>query len=1536
MFINRVKRAESHSRFLLLGLLLYALAGSVAADTQSCTGLSSYLCGGLSPNTPVGERCLPHVKGIQAHVIRVEVLSTFPIVQKRLTLNVSAHGRGFHTYGTADFRLSIYSRVDDYAPQLVASRASSSLLPWDAYAVCTSVGASASCYTVVVTSSTQALKFWARAWQRSSEGYDLCGCNGDTVRFASPINAQVGDFAAADVPLASELGPSGCESSVGDPINAVNGNMYFLRQDLAVPSDLGLPMSFTREYNSYPYADAGSLRGGWRHGFEFSLSSDDSLGIFRLTEASGRVVEFRRHDLVQGAIHQIRYDAPYGIPYRFGADTVNGIYRITREDDSKLVFHGLGPVDSIQDIAGNAITLFYGDSLLDSARNASGRTLAFLYDTMNLVAVAGDAGDTLVRFQFDSSGSRLRRATYSDGSWEQYDYGDEWYDQDRIVEIIDSDGLSRSYAYDSVGRAIQYFTGDSSERADLAWSEGRTVADCSPNPPLDTTACNVSWQGGEFTTAYLTVWAPDASRRIVARIADNDCGSCATKYQYDPGGMKRAMTYANGVVDSAWHDNRANMIGFTRGANSSTRQQLAWSFDSTFNRPVTGQRNSIAKSNDVDKTLFTYDAKGSPTRIVETGWKDAIYKFNDTSWFSYNSKGQLTKSDGPRRDIADTTKYVYFDNGDLRYSIAANGDTTEFGQRDQLGRRTWTRSPNGDTTRFLFDTRGRLSRLISLAGTADSLVESFTYTVSGNLKSANKPKGGVTSFHFTSAGYVDSVADPVGSFLRYSYDSLGHPVSRHTCNGNGTLRHGESYGYDVKHEMTRVVSTYGDTTRLGYSPVGTLDTIWDPLSHRTLVRRDSLRRVLETVQPNSGDSIKSQYTYDKHDNVTKFTDPNGYQYVFRFDDKDRLLFDSCAATDVTRYGYDAADNLVWKKNAVGDSVAFKYDALNRLTAVLFPDSQNVRFKYDGTEFSHGRGRLYMDSTASCWVKYQYDALGRVYLEIRKFAADTATYTTTFHYDKNDNVDTLTYPTGRIVAYACDSTDNVTQVRLYHAGQWTTLVDSVRYAPFGDAESWWLGNGMRINVGIDSAYRTDSIGTLPDSVSSITYGYNAVGDITSVTNRLDTAANRNLTYDDTYRLIAARSRDYPDTLKRYIYARNGNRDTVFSHGASGVDTAIYTYTGNKLTQVSGADGISFSYDATGNVIQEVRGADTLSLQYNDAAMLTGVSNSAVAAYSYDALYRRVKKVTAGGTTTRYVPANSGQLLTEYGVTGGWNRDYIYLNGQLVARVSSVAGEGVQYVVNDHQGTPIALVDSAKTVRWKAKWYPFGEIYSETVSATNDVRFPGQLRDDESGLYYNWHRYYGPTIGRYYQADPLGLYSGDYNLYRYADGNPTRYTDPDGRAVPLLLAAYGIYELGSTLFDIWTATTTILDDCASDEEREFALGGLVAGALLPGGGYGTAGKALVKGQMHHAISRKVFAALQKHDVLVGVYRLRDSRLATRAKNLMSHIGYQSWHRQLDAEVVSWLAKHPAATRSTFERFLRSRYSDPDLLSRFPRGF
>ena len=89
----------------------------------------------------------------------------------------------------------------------------------------------------------------------------------------------------------------------------------------------------------------------------------------------------------------------------------------------------------------------------------------------------------------------------------------------------------------------------------------------------------------------------------------------------------------------------------------------------------------------------------------------------------------------------------------------------------------------------------------------------------------------------------------------------------------------------------------------------------------------------------------------------------------------------------------------------------------------------------------------------------------------------------------------------------------------------------------------------------------------------------------------------------------------------------------------------------------------------------------------------------------------------------------------------------------------------------------MTDSTGVVVWAATYEPFGKATITVEQITNNLRFPGQYFDSETGTHNNWNRDYNLQLGRYIESDPIGL-EGGINLYTYVTNRPTIYIDPTG--------------------------------------------------------------------------------------------------------------------------------------------------------------
>ena len=125
----------------------------------------------------------------------------------------------------------------------------------------------------------------------------------------------------------------------------------------------------------------------------------------------------------------------------------------------------------------------------------------------------------------------------------------------------------------------------------------------------------------------------------------------------------------------------------------------------------------------------------------------------------------------------------------------------------------------------------------------------------------------------------------------------------------------------------------------------------------------------------------------------------------------------------------------------------------------------------------------------------------------------------------------------------------------------------------------------------------------------------------------------------------------------------------------------------------------------------------------------------------------------------------------------------------------------------------MTDGTKQVVWSVSYLPFGGEYQISGPASLDARFPGQWFQLESGLAYNWHRHYDPSLGRYTQPDPLGFVDGP-SRYAYAVNSPVMKIDPAG-----------LYAMvtGIQLYDPSAEGRACAGDTATDDASTLVLAG-----------------------------------------------------------------------------------------------------------------
>jgi RHS repeat-associated protein len=371
------------------------------------------------------------------------------------------------------------------------------------------------------------------------------------------------------------------------------------------------------------------------------------------------------------------------------------------------------------------------------------------------------------------------------------------------------------------------------------------------------------------------------------------------------------------------------------------------------------------------------------------------------------------------------------------------------------------------------------------------------------------------------------------------------------------------------------------------------------------------------------------------------------------------------------------------------------------------------------------------------------------------------------------------------AYTYDMLDRVTSmaspagVTRYHYDTHTGQLDSI-ISPEGKAFGFTYDRGrltrMSYPNGISVNYTFDENDNLTDlhyqkedgsTVKRYQYAYDKNGMRTSMQ---DNDGLHEYTYDSLYQIIQATHPTVQNPLERFEYDAAGNRLS---------DEVKSAYQYNELNQLTEDDSDLYNYDADGNMTEKIskETGDTTRFVWDVENRLVEVRKPGMTVkYAYDALRRRMSKtVNAITTQFRY---DGDNLILEIDDKDSIEAAYTFGLG-IDNPIAMHRNGGNYYYEKDGLGSVSALTDSIAVVVKEYKYTVFGQIIAESgEDIENPFTYTSRELDVETGNYYYRARYYNAEIGRFLGEDPIGIVSGEINLYRFVWNSPLAYIDPLG--------------------------------------------------------------------------------------------------------------------------------------------------------------
>jgi len=894
------------------------------------------------------------------------------------------------------------------------------------------------------------------------------------------------------------------------------------------------------------------------------------------------------------------------------------------------------------------------------------------------------------------------------------------------------------------------------------------------------------------------------------------CGTAGTPSVTSAGGS--TLTGHDETNYSATSTNaRGNLTQKTQWLNTGTGPVTTYTYDET--GQVLSMTDPCGNATCSDMTGSTHTTSYSYTdNFVSTN----LNGFTTTAGSAPSGEvtnAYLTQITYPTTNsIAHVENYAYgYNDGEVTNSTDENSQLTIYRYNDSLGRLTETDFPDGGETSLSYNDS------VPSVTTTKLINSSVSLTTTTSMDGLGHPV------------QTQLTTDPDGiTYTATSYDGLGRKYqSSNPYRTTSDPTYGiTTYTYDALGRTTEEAKPDGSTVNTAYS--GNQTTVTDEVGNQRTSQNDGLARLTGVWEGpnNSGYNYPTSYVYDPLNNLTSVTQngsnsSNARTRSFVYDSLARITSAENPESGTITYSYDPNSNLLSKiaprANQTGtltETTNYSYDVLNRLTQKSFVGLtlSSEKYGYDGTTLTScgqspptitsptnligRRSAMCAGESGSSW---SYDSMGRPLLETRINAggSNQTKYSVTYAYNLDGSVKTLTYPSGDVITYTPGGAGRPLGV----SDSTNTYVASgtsnhATYAPNGSLAG--MANGYTSSfAGIVTAniyndrlqpilYSAGISGQsslfslcydfhLGVAISQTPCSFNAYptgdnGNVFQVFDNEDSSRNAGFQYDPLNRLYQA--------------------NTVITTGANCWGEVYTIDAWSNLTNRAGVSGMTgclseplsasvstqnqlsiLTYDAAGNVTNDGNGNQPTYDAENRIATDAGVT------YYYDADGKRMEKSSG----TKYWFGPGGEVLTETGLTGTINEEYVYFNGARIARIDRPSGM-VHYYFSDELGSAGVITDASGNIEQQYFYYPYGGLVSSIGSDSNHYKFTGKERDTESNLDNFGARYYTSNIGRFMTPDwairptavPYAVF-GDpqsLNLYTYVRNDPVTRADVDG--------------------------------------------------------------------------------------------------------------------------------------------------------------